>query len=203
MLTQNLSKIFLLLATVFVFVNMQITKMNQDATIAALTAELTELKASVPMNEPIAVVEETTEDVNFLAEVIVTPTTVEQHADEIYQHQIESDFDLFLAALIKKESEGYTKIKGDGGSAVGILQISAIYIKELNRLNGYEKYTLTDREDPLKSIAMVKEMNEFYNPTMDIDKAIKLHNPKAPPYYKKKILEFMSNLKKETNNGLS
>ena len=43
---------------------------------------------------------------------------------------------------------------GDGGRAVGPMQIHPIMVEECNRIVGKEVYTLEDRRDMLKSLSM-------------------------------------------------
>ncbi len=65
-------------------------------------------------------------------------------------------FEQFLTALEQIESGGDTKAVGDGGKAIGILQIWPIYVKDVNRILGVEKFTLFDRWDAVKSRDMVR-----------------------------------------------
>lgn len=59
-----------------------------------------------------------------------------------------------VAAIEKVESRGNPAAVGDGGSAIGILQIRPIMVREVNRILGSQKYTLADRSDPAKSREM-------------------------------------------------
>ena len=58
-----------------------------------------------------------------------------------------------VAALIQIESAGKADAVGDGGKAVGILQMWPIAVREANRVSG-GNWTLADRLDPEKSKAM-------------------------------------------------
>jgi hypothetical protein len=78
--------------------------------------------------------------------------------------------------------------KARNGNSVGLLQITPIYVAECNRILGEDKYTLRDREDSLKSIEMFNIYNSYYNENKDLEKAIKLHNPKAKKNYRNKII---------------
>ena len=53
---------------------------------------------------------------------------------------------------------------------------------------GEERYTLECRKSIEKSIEMFEIYQNHYNPTKNINKAIKLHNPGAGPWYKDKVL---------------
>ena len=58
-----------------------------------------------------------------------------------------------IMALIAVESGGDDNAIGDGGKALGCLQIHAIYVRDVNRIAGTE-YTHTDAFDRVKSITM-------------------------------------------------
>lgn len=55
-----------------------------------------------------------------------------------------------LDALQTVESNGNANAIGDGGKAVGILQIHPCVVADVNRIHG-TRYTLSDRLDPAKS----------------------------------------------------
>lgn len=56
-----------------------------------------------------------------------------------------------IDTLAKVESDGRTKVIGDNGQAVGLLQIHPIMVDECNRLAGSKKFTLADRFNAKKS----------------------------------------------------
>ncbi len=62
--------------------------------------------------------------------------------------------DSLLAAIIHVESRGDTLAHNIKEDAVGVLQIRPIMVKEVNRVLGFDKYTLQDRWDKQKSIEM-------------------------------------------------
>lgn len=99
-----------------------------------------------------------------------------------------SDWDIFVQALIQVESEGKADAVGKTND-VGILQITPIYVEDVNRILGEERYNLSCRTDTEKSLEMFEILQSHYNPKKDIDKAIKLHNPKAPQSYRIKIMK--------------
>ena len=59
-----------------------------------------------------------------------------------------------LAAIEQVESGGRADAVGDGGKAVGILQIHPCVVADCNAVAGYERFTLADRLDPEKSREM-------------------------------------------------
>ena len=99
-----------------------------------------------------------------------------------------SEWDIFIKALIQVESEGKEDAVGTKND-VGILQITPIFVKDVNRILGKKRYTLSCRTDKRKSLEMFEILQCHYNPDKDIDKAIKLHNPKASQIYRTKIME--------------
>ena len=59
-----------------------------------------------------------------------------------------------ILILCTIESSDNPSAIGDGGSAIGVLQIHAIMVRECNRLIGKEAFHPNDRLDPIKSRAM-------------------------------------------------
>lgn len=100
------------------------------------------------------------------------------------------EWDRFVNALIEVESGGNTNAVGDGGKAVGVLQIQPIYIAELERL-GVTGFTLDDRYDRARSIAMFEAMQDLKNPDRNIDAAVQIHNPGGGDRYRGKIFRAM------------
>ena len=106
-----------------------------------------------------------------------------------------SEWDIFIQALIQVESEGKSNAVGKTND-VGILQITPIYVKDVNRILGEERYTLAERTDIEKSLEMFEILQNHYNPSKSIDKAIKLHNPRAGQSYRIKIMNKMELIKR-------
>lgn len=100
-------------------------------------------------------------------------------------------WDCLTKAIIWQESRNIDTIQG-ATNDVGIFQITPIYIVEVNRIVGYKKYKLEDRTSREKSMEMFTIMQGHHNPEKNIFKAIKLHNPLAPPEYKNNILEYFA-----------
>jgi len=98
--------------------------------------------------------------------------------DTIYREH--SDWELLKTAIIWQESKGNSE--AIGGNGYGLYQITPIYVKECNRILGYNKYTLHDRRNPLKSHEMFLVVQNYHNPEKDVKKAVKLHN-KAGWYF--------------------
>lgn len=99
-----------------------------------------------------------------------------------------SEWARLLDAIVETESEGNPGAFNESTNAAGILQITPIYVAEVNRLLGEERYTLDDRYDIQKSVEMYCVYQYHKNPQKDIERAIWLHNPTASVNYKNKIL---------------
>ena len=70
--------------------------------------------------------------------------------------------ELLILALIMVESGGDTSAVGDGKKAVGVLQIHPIMVRDVNRILGEDKFSLDDRYDRQKSIAMCEVYFNHY-----------------------------------------
>ena len=102
-------------------------------------------------------------------------------------------WDLFVEAVIWRESRGNTSAIGDGGKAVGVLQIHPIMVREANRIiamKGGEKdtYTYDDRYNREKSIEMFKVVQDYHNKEHDMVKALQIWNKNHPDSYRNDIM---------------
>lgn len=68
-----------------------------------------------------------------------------------------------LPAIEHVESSGRADAVGDGGKAVGILQIHPIMVADVNRIVGEERWTLEDRLCPDESRAMFRVYSNHYS----------------------------------------
>ena len=105
-----------------------------------------------------------------------------------------SDWEMLIEALIQVESEGNPFAVGKTND-LGILQITPIYVREVNRILKEDIYLLEHRTDIKKSIEMFEIYQAYYNPNKNIKKAIKLHNPGAGQWYTDKVMNVFNNLK--------
>ncbi len=71
--------------------------------------------------------------------------------------------DRLLSAIIQVESNGDPHAIGDGGRAVGVLQIWPITVADANRILGREEFTLADRLDPDRSRAIFYTITNHYS----------------------------------------
>lgn len=96
---------------------------------------------------------------------------------------------LILAiAMINVESNFNTDAHLKRTDAAGLLQITPIYVKEVNKYSKV-KFTLEDRFNPIKNLEMFIIFNNKHNPNYNLERAIFLHNSRADSNYKIKILE--------------
>ena len=69
---------------------------------------------------------------------------------------MEALFSILIPFIIMIESSGNPNPPPGKANDVGIVQITPIYLRECNRILGYDKYVLEDRKDHAKSIEMLK-----------------------------------------------
>jgi hypothetical protein len=81
-----------------------------------------------------------------------------------------------LPAIEMVESSGRADAVGDGGKAVGILQIHPIMVEDVNRILGEDRYTLADRLDPAKSREMFRVYSDHYAKCGDAEKVARNWN---------------------------
>jgi len=86
-----------------------------------------------------------------------------------------SEWEMLQLAIARTESRYRPEIVGSAND-FGIYQIVPIYVKEINRLSGYEAFQHEDALHIGKSIEMFNVMQDFKNPGHDIDLAIRFHN---------------------------
>ena len=98
----------------------------------------------------------------------------------------ESDTDKLIKIIEHIESRHNEKARN--GKYVGTLQISPIMIREANRVNGYNKYSLSDRNDSLMSTKIFKDIMQHKNREKSIRKAVIIWHGKDKPNYRKKVI---------------
>ena len=112
----------------------------------------------------------------------------------IVQIEPVNDWEMLIEALIQVESEGNPFAVGKTND-LGILQITPIYVKEVNRILKGNFYFLEDRTDIDKSLEMFEVYQSHHNPSKDIHKAIKIHNPGAGQWYIDKVINEFNKIK--------
>ena len=126
--------------------------------------------------------------------LFVCESLFEQRILEKEIYRLPTTWELFVNALIFVESRGDVNAVGSKND-VGVLQITPVYVKEANRILGKNVYELEDRYSKEKSLEMFEIIQTYHNPKRDINKAIKLHNPRARKQYAYKIKEQMNYLR--------
>ena len=101
-----------------------------------------------------------------------------------------SDWQVMKLAIVKTESE-FNPLAVGKSEDWGIFQITPIYVKEVNRILGEEKYSHEDAFNPQKSMEMFTIMQNHHNPENDVDRAIASHNPTASSAYSVKVRKNM------------
>lgn len=88
------------------------------------------------------------------------------------------DWEPVMEAIIQVESEGDSKAVS--GNSCGAMQITPILVKECNRIlekrNSKKRYTLKDRFSVTKSKEMFLLIQSYFNPTNNVEKAIRSWN---------------------------
>ena len=74
-----------------------------------------------------------------------------------------------LNAIEYVESKGNINAIGDNGQAVGCMQIHPIMVKDVNRILGWNEYTLNDRYDRWKSRQMCRIYLYHYCKNMNFE----------------------------------
>ena len=110
--------------------------------------------------------------------------------DTVY---VESDWSKMVSALIKVESNGKADAVNASTGATGILQIMPIYVAEANRISG-RNFSLEDRYSPEMSIDMFNIVQAHHNPKRDIEKAIRMHNPRGGDWYYRRVIKAMEEI---------
>ena len=106
-----------------------------------------------------------------------------------------------IICLIAIESGGQN-ISGDNGAAAGILQIHKIFVDDVNRILGKDKYTYDDRWNEAKSREMVTIWFRHYSKHWSQEKCIRWYNAggnwqcEAAERYYKKVQRLMKGVKK-------
>lgn len=103
-----------------------------------------------------------------------------------------TDYQKLQLAIIYTESEGNPLAIGKNQD-LGCMQITPIYVEEVNRILKDTLYHHTDAFCPKKSLEMFSVIQDYHNPDHDIDAAIRLHN--RAPWYSQKVLRRIQTIK--------
>ena len=107
------------------------------------------------------------------------------------------DLNRLITAIATVESE--LNEKAVSGDCAGYLQIRPTLVKECNEIlkkkNSKKRYSLSDRFSKKKSIAMFYLIQEKFNPSHSIERALWVWN--AGPYATKRPTEYINKVMKE------
>lgn len=112
--------------------------------------------------------------------------SVVQLLRQLHQDEL-TDWQVLQLAIAYTESRFNPAAVGKDQDS-GILQITPIYVAEVNRIAGTD-YVLQDAFDPAKSLEMWDLMQAHYNEGRDLERAIALHN--RAPQYRAAVLQNM------------
>lgn len=104
---------------------------------------------------------------------------------------IEDDWNLFINAIAWVESRHKEDVINESTNAVGYLQITPIYVREVNRILELKKstmrYSLDDRFSKTKSIEMFHVHQQYHNPNYDKLKCLRQHLGTYSESYTKEV----------------
>lgn len=131
--------------------------------------------------------------VNYDTHRGMTFTDLEDSVELSFKDDTLSNWDMFTLALMKVESE-YDSTAVSSVGAKGYLQITPIYVKEVNRIynTNYRFEQVTNFET---SYEIFDLMQQAHNPNYNMDKALELHNGKHK-WYNRRVYNAMKEIKK-------
>ncbi len=95
-----------------------------------------------------------------------------------YAKNLKFDWNPVMDAIIQVESEGNPRAVS--GNSVGAMQITPILVKDCNNIlksrKSKKQYTLADRYSVAKSKEMFLLIQSHYNPSNNVEKAIRIWN---------------------------
>lgn len=120
---------------------------------------------------------------------------------EVISEPVDTNCQL-IDALIHVESRGNAHAIGDGGKAVGCLQIHPIMVREVNKIIrkqklGVKKYKLKDRFDCEKSIEMFEIWRDYHHENSTLEKVARNWNGGPRGHQKTSTLKYWDKVKKK------
>jgi len=106
--------------------------------------------------------------------------------------------ELIISTIIEIESENRHLIINN--DMVGILQIRPIMVREVNDILGFEKFTLNDRFDSIKSIEMFKVFTNYHTPNWELNLVCRKWNGGENGHLKLETINYYNKVKKKLNN---
>lgn len=108
-----------------------------------------------------------------------------------------------IAAILWQESANGKYLTGDGGRAKGVLQQHTCIITDVNNYLGESRYTIADRNDPVKAVELFMYYQAIYNPGMDIEKAARVWNGGPSGHLKSSTLDYWDEVQTWMNCSIS
>ena len=113
-----------------------------------------------------------------LSIIMVSVSPIFAVAEKVERKNSGFDWEPVMKAIIQVESEGNPKAVS--GNSCGAMQITPILVRECNYIlkkrNSKKRYTLNDRFSVVKSKEMFLLIQSHFNPTNNIEKAIRSWN---------------------------
>lgn len=106
------------------------------------------------------------------------------------------EIEWLIPALEVVESSGRSDAIGDGGLAVGILQIHPIMVRECNRILGREWFTPADRLSVSRSRAMARVYFRHHGQSWTVEQASRCWNGGPGGHRKKATLKYWEKIKR-------
>ena len=106
----------------------------------------------------------------------------------------------FIPALVQVESKGNPNALGKNNDR-GILQITPILVKEVNRISGLT-YTHDDAWDPEKSVEMFYIIARKYCPEQDFEKMARIWNGGPHGHTKDYTVAYWNKVKNELDRNI-
>lgn len=121
----------------------------------------------------------------YIVGMILGAATQKNHQEKVIEEKIKevyvsgedlSEWTILQMAIMKTESEFDPSQIGTTND-IGINQITPIFVAEVNRILGEEKYSHLDAFDVRKSIEMFNIVQNYHNKEHSISKTITVQNP--------------------------
>jgi len=114
--------------------------------------------------------------------------------DTVFVDSFDVDWFLLKLAMMMTESKFNPQAVSSVG-AKGPLQIMDIYVKECNRIVGYERFFDDDKTCFVKSLQMFEVIQNHHNKERSIERAIRRHNPNAGNWYYERTMAYFDMFK--------
>jgi len=113
---------------------------------------------------------------------------------------LDYNFDDLLAAIATVESNNDPNAYNKKENAAGLYQIRPIYLKDVNRILGVQRYKLFDRFDPQKSREIAYVYLNHYGKNKSLEQLARIHSGGPQGYKRKSTLAYWHKVKRVLNN---